>query len=169
MCTRRRSRQAPPSPTRVTPRCFTHSIRAECRQRADTGGEEGGRHPVSPSSGERVGTGPPPGVRCGRGSPHAFGRSTSRIARRGVPRAHRISPTEIAPRFECRRARSCEVTRPPQPLPALHSTSALQHGQKVERANLRARKRGLAKEGPGSQSNAPKEGAPKEEEAGGDN
>ena len=62
---------------------------------------------------KRVGTGPPPGVRCGRGSPHAFGRSTSRIARRGVPRAHRISPTEIAPRFECRRARSCEVTRPP--------------------------------------------------------
>ena len=48
-----------------------------------------------------------------------------------------ISPAEIRAQV---RARSCEVTRPPQPLTAPHSTSALQHGQKVERANLCAPK-----------------------------
>jgi hypothetical protein len=77
------------------------------------------------------------------------------------PRLRRVS-AEI-------RVQACEILRG-------HSTSTaascpsfdlglVQHGQKVESANLC----GLAKEGPGSQSNAPKEGAPKEEEAGGDN
>ena len=105
--TRRRSRQA--SSSLVV-------LQTVSEQSAGSGLIHGERKEVAiPSTTlvKRVGTGPPPGVRCGRGSPHAFGRSTSRIARRGVPRAHRISPTEIAPRFECRRARSCEVTRPP--------------------------------------------------------
>ena len=62
---RHRSRQASPSPARVTSRCFTHSIRAECRQRADTGGEEGGRHPANPLVNESERARPPGSVVVG--------------------------------------------------------------------------------------------------------
>ena len=149
--TRRPSRQAPPSPTRVTPCCFTHSIRAECRQRADTGGEEGGRHPVSPSSGERVGTGPPPGVRCGRGSPHAFGRSTSRIARRGVPRLPIGSLPPRLRRVSAEiRVQACEILRG-------HSTSTAASCPSLD-LGLAAWTEGRARKPAGSQKRARKRG-----------
>ena len=145
----------PPEPTRgvsFTTRYFT-VVSEQCRPIQRERGTHPANLPWCEQESERVAA--PRGPLWYRVAATAFGRTAQaawRATRSALPIGSlpprlcrdssagvrgQISPAEIRAQV---RARSCEVTRPPQPLTAPHSTSALQHGQKVERANLCAPK-----------------------------